>query len=301
MRQVLVSTTSFESNSLGEIFRLAKKHKLPGVELSGNLEYLTPDELRHLFDAYHLDLDILIHNYAPVPKVPFVLNLGHSATFEKSMAHCTAVLNQCGVFGFDTYSVHAGMTFNPVPKSLGNAQAHYSAMNRSESLELLCKGLHQLADLAAEFGVTILVENNAVPRYNCSEGINTRYHFADFTDRIEMMDILSHPNIGVLMDLAHLKVSAETFNFDREAFLEVYREKIKAVHLSDNDGREDQNCLVDPSSWFWRQVPWKQLRYASLEVKPCSMEVLSRQVSLVVDNGYEWKENLRPRGGVATC
>ena len=45
-----------------------------------------------------------------------------------------------------------------------------------------------------------------------------------------------------LVDVAHLKVSANTLNFDAREYLEIFKkDKIGGYHLSDNNGLVDSN------------------------------------------------------------
>jgi len=55
----------------------------------------------------------------------------------------------------------------------------------------------------------LLVENNVVAKFNCEKAINRRYHFADPEESELFLPALSHPNIGVLLDLGHLVVREE--------------------------------------------------------------------------------------------
>jgi sugar phosphate isomerase/epimerase len=87
------------------------------------------------------------------------------------------------------------------------------------------------------------------------------------------------PNVGLLVDLAHLYVSSKTLGFDAIRAHNQISQWIRAYHLSENNGLEDFNWPVEEDSWFWNCIR-KDLNYYSLEVYGTSEQVLSDQVNL---------------------
>ena len=72
-------------------------------------------------------------------------------------------------------------------------------------------------------------------------------------------------NINLLLDVAHLKVSSQTFKFDAKKALIRLNPYIGGYHLSDNDGKTDSNDFFSEKSWFWKYLR-KDLNYYSIEV-----------------------------------
>ncbi len=62
--------------------------------------------------------------------------------------------------------------------------------------------------------------------------------------------------IGFLLDLGHLVISANHFDFDKDKFIKIlckeYPHKILEIHLSGNDGKKDQHALLGSDSWQLR-------------------------------------------------
>ena len=87
------------------------------------------------------------------------------------------------------------------------------------------------------------------------------------------------PSFFLLIDVAHLKVSANSLGFDRLKFLKSVYPWIRACHLSDNDGLSDSNESVKEDSWFWKHIP-SNLDYYSLEVYGKNPIELAEQVKL---------------------
>ena len=256
-------------------------HAIDTVELSGNIEHIPYENLVRLLKDNMSRKKIYIHNYFPIPSQTFVLNLAHPETIEKSIKFCRKTIDLCSELGIELYSVHAGMAFNPDAKSLGKKQSFYPAICFDKSRDLLIESFTHIADYAANRGVRLLLENNVVTKYNCKDGVNKRYHFADLEETQKLLALFSHPNIGVLLDLGHLKVSAKTLGFDPLSFIRLVKDKIEAVHLSENNGKEDQNLPVSKDAWYWPHVPWGRIQYISVEIKPHSMQQIQEQVKIV--------------------
>ena len=72
-------------------------------------------------------------------------------------------------------------------------------------------------------------------------------------------------NVKLLIDVAHLKVSAKTLRFDPQMMLRKCKEYIGGYHLSDNDGMSDSNESFEANAWFWKYMK-KDLEYISIEV-----------------------------------
>ena len=83
-----------------------------------------------------------------------------------------------------------------------------------------------------------------------------------------------------LIDVAHLKVSANSLNFDASQMFDLCNERIAAYHLSDNNGLEDSNKQFAEGAWFWPHLK-EDVGYYTVEVYGCTPEQLLQQVNLV--------------------
>lgn len=280
---IAVSSTAFHTNSVEVLFNLGESSSISAIELSGNLGYNEPSKLFTLLKEKAKKARIFIHNYFPTPKEPFVLNLAHPDTCEKSIRHCLKAIDLCSSLGIKVYSVHAGMAINPRPADLGRSQSYCRPIPFEESRNLLIDSCYKIADYAEGKDVQLLIENNVVSKSNCPEEVNVRYHLADPKESEMLLPALSHPNIGILLDVGHLKVSSTTLGFNPYNFIKLLNGKVKAIHLSDNDGDEDQNLSISDESWFWSCISWDQLEYISLELKPYPIQLIKNQLKLIQD------------------
>jgi sugar phosphate isomerase/epimerase len=92
-------------------------------------------------------------------------------------------------------------------------------------------------------------------------------------------------NVNMLLDAAHLKVSANSLGFDRHEMFTLCDRWIKAYHFSDNDGKSDSNKSIDKNSWFWPYVK-KHENYYSLEIYNSDMDSLKQQINITNEKLY---------------
>lgn len=279
--RIAVSSACFQESNIEKLCELIVKYGFASVELTANLSFYPEKKLIGLLKKYKDKINFQVHNYFPIPDEPFVLNLGHPSTVAKSVNHCKKAIDFCKELGIKHYSVHAGIAFDPKPHELGGYQLRLPSIKFAESRRIFINACLEVAEYACGKQVLLLVENNLIQGFNAWNGINDRCHFTDIMESENLLLLFDHSNIRVLLDFAHLKVSAQTLNFDPKVFLQKFKSKIVAVHLSDNDGLDDQNNIVTNESWFWNFIPWNQIEYISLEITGVSVETLHKQVDLV--------------------
>ena len=82
------------------------------------------------------------------------------------------------------------------------------------------------------------------------------------------------------MDVAHLKVSSKTLNFNLQKAHNSLRKYISAYHLSDNNGIIDSNKKFSKNAWFWKHFK-KNTDFITIEVYNVSGKDYSDLVSIV--------------------
>lgn len=255
---IYVSSGAFRSNNLGELVGLAIQMGLDHLELSSGTAH-EPDLEAQLERLKISGIDCLVHNYFPAPAKPFVLNLGALAqeVREQSCQHVRRCMDLSAQLGKPYYSVHAAYVLPVTAKDLGNPQAQSALAGRAglparaEVYAAFMDSVRQLAAYGAAKGVDLLVENNAVSvPYIAAR--KTDPFLLTTADEIErFLDEVGSPHVGLLVDVAHARVSCTALGFDPEDFLRRTLPRARCVHLSDNDGQEDQNLPCTESSWFW--------------------------------------------------
>jgi hypothetical protein len=86
-------------------------------------------------------------------------------------------------------------------------------------------------------------------------------------------------SVKQLIDVAHLKVSANSLKFEPSHMFDLCHERIDGYHLSDNNGLEDSNKPFDEDSWFWPYLK-PDVGYYSVEVYGSTPDQLLQQANL---------------------
>lgn len=251
---------------------------IPAVELSGGA-YSRTYEVDLL--ALRKALALQVHNYFPPPEQPFVFNLASSdpALTERSVQQVREAMRLAVALGRPVYSFHAGFRINPRVAELGQPLGRHALRDRASALEQFGEKVLLLAEEARREGVTLLVENNVLNAVNLATFCEDPLLLTHPDEIATFMESMPS-NVGLLLDVAHLKVSARTLAFDPVAAHSQVKPWIQGYHLSDNDGTADTNEIVKADSWFWEVIdPW--LDYYTLEVYRVSSAELAKQYELV--------------------
>ena len=198
----------------------------------------------------------------------------------KSMDHAKHAVDLSYVAGSKYYSLHAGYLIDPPIHELGKQISQRKLNDKDESKNVFIKRVNELSRYAKNKGIRILIENNVISKnfheFKCNPLL--------MVDQRETEEILAktNENVGLLIDVAHLKVSAKTLDFSPENYLLNFKETANAYHFSDNDGFEDSNELISNNSWFWPYIN-KNLDYYSLEIYNVNSCALKQQLELTYE------------------
>ena len=280
---IFLSTGAFGKRSVPEILGLARQNGFQNIELSSGALY--QDAMLPEILAAKSELRFLVHNYFPTPEKPFVLNLASDdpETLELSRRHCRKAIDLCVQVGAPFYSVHTGFCFHARPDDLGQKQTELKRISKAAAEEIFIASVTQLADYAAERGIALAIENNVFAPFNLEQGKNNLLLGVTAEELLDIFENADRKNLGLLLDVAHLKVSAKTLGFDPEEFIRQTAPFITAVHLSDNDGTKDNNQPVRTDSWFWKPLlihkPFN--RYWILEAYNLTPEKIAEQIQVI--------------------
>lgn len=269
-------------------------HGIHCVELSGGKYSLTCEaDLAALPSGMHLQ----VHNYFPPPELPFVFNLAStdSEIATRSMDHVRDAIRFAVMLRRPIYSFHAGFRINPAVSELGARLGKHGLIDRDVALDVFGDRVVALAEEARREGVTLLIENNVITMPNF-ETYGEDPLLLTCPDEISWFMDRAPSNVGLLLDMAHLKISAITRSFDMVAAHGKLKKWVQGYHLSDNAGAADTNEPVSEESWFWNDLV-RGLNYYTLEVYRQPISKLLEQCALTekmlvnvdeLDIGYEY-------------
>jgi len=276
-----VSTSCLPAES--SVFAILEAYARAGlteIELGNGREYIqdvSPDRFRRYGTRF------IVHNYFPPPREPLIVNLAshNSEILQQSRAHIKNSIAFCHDLGCDLFSFHAGFRADPddmlvFPKA--DRVCDYEA-----AFQTFVDSVKEIDEYAQTKGVKIAVENNVLSSRNVVDGQNpylllcTADEFEEFWHRIDSS------NVGLLLDLGHLKVTSHWLRFDRYRFIDRLAGKVFAFHLHENDGLDDQHLQLDDTSWCLQVI--RNARFAGvpaiLETPVSSIQEIVSQVRLL--------------------
>lgn len=290
IKKIFVSTGAFGQISVDELLKTSFNNGVVNIELSSGAYYDQTMKKDLLYAKVAKTHRFLVHNYFPIPRNPFVLNLAseNKEILELSREHCQSAIQLTAELGAEFYSVHAGFCFHAQPEHLGRNQRKLDRFPKAVGYHIFLESLNLLSKNAQEYGLKIAVENNVVTRENLNNNINDLYLGATGEDLQSLMADLGDPNVKLLIDLGHLNVTANSMRFDPVGLIEKVASDIIAFHISDNDGLNDRNLPVTETAWFWPSLKqFKNDAYFILEVYNLDEKTIKKQLQIIRACIYE--------------
>lgn len=274
---VFVSTGGFRGMP-ADVIEALLEAGVVNIELSGGL-----------FDV-HLDSTLAgfggrasfqVHNYFPPADPPFVFNLASldSAIRERTLECMRTAIDLSVTLGSQRYSCHAGFLLDPPVSYLGAAWDSLPQAGLDDATAAFLESVSALARYASSRGIELLVENNVLnPGTFAACGPDVLL-MSSGDQILHMMELLPS-GVGLLMDVAHLKVTAQTLSLNPARIMDETARFTRGYHLSDNNGSADSNEPVNRASWFW-PILGTEVPFATLELAPLPGWGLRDQVDLV--------------------
>ncbi len=235
------------------------------IELTGVHPHLSNAELEALVKRYQgAGVEFTFHNYFPPPPESIVLNFLAKDPVQKKqstdlIANAIQMAKRTGV---SLYAFHPGYYRNgkALPSGHFEFDPSESSLSPGVAMEIFRTEFLQFYrsfEIDGPGQRHFLALENLFP---AADGENTSFMctFEEIRDLFESPGF-KESNIGLLIDLGHLTISANILGFDRERvlhqILDLYGDRLYEVHLSENDGREDLHWRVRRDSWQLSMLP----------------------------------------------
>lgn len=281
---IFVSTGAFGQQDVEDVVQQSLLENINYIELSSGASHRSSNLSSMLAEVTSDKLRFLVHNYFPVPRRPFVLNLASDdrEMLKKTHEHCKLAIDIAAEVGAPFYSVHAGFCIHLRPENLGQ-KLHGKEISKDKAKAIFFESVQMLGEYAATKNVIVAVENNVCSGFNLREGQNDFLLGVTGDDLEELMQAVNMRNVRLLLDVAHLNVSANALSFNATKTIEQIAPWVIACHLSDNDGQTDSNQVLTSESWFWRPLAQhlKTTPVWVLEVYEITPQVIHEQLNLI--------------------
>lgn len=282
---IYISTGGVKNRTAISFSKELLSYGVDKIELSGGVysSNLLPELV-----ALSSHVNFVIHNYFPPHEIPFVFNLGSldSDIGSRSFNHAAKAIDWCSKIGSSFYSFHAGFLMDPGAQEIGKTISARALFKRDKSIEIFISRVIELNKIAEKLNITLMIENNVLSKNNSNEFKSNPLLMCSPEDCFEILNQLPN-NIKLLIDVAHLKVSANSLNFNPIKMFDICEDRIGGYHLSDNNGFSDTNQAFTAESWFWRYLD-PSMKYFSIEVYSNDINLLLQQKKIT-----ELKLNLK--------
>jgi sugar phosphate isomerase/epimerase len=236
---IYISSSSVQARTIKEAIEILIERGFSNIELSGGTNYYDGLE-EDLFELKeHYKLNLLCHNYFPAHNEHFVLNLAslNNEIYQKSVDHYINAIRLSKKLGAGKYGLHAGYFVDIDVKEISKDLSGNGLFDKKKSMEKFCEGFNILKKEAE--GLPLYIENNVLTysNYNIYKSIKPFMLLSND----EYLELKKKLDFNLLLDIGHLKVSANSLRLDFYSQLEQMINTSDYIHLSENDGLQDQN------------------------------------------------------------
>ena len=224
-----------------------------GIELSGSFASKS-ELLKTVSYARQHSIALLAHNYFYPVADAFVINLAdpEPVNRRRSLDYVITAIDFCQEHGIATYSVHSGFACSPDINALGGNFADLPHSSMHSAYTCFQQSLTKACQHALQSKMMVLIENNVLTKSNLSQGVNRHCLCVNSLDILKLLKELAIPNLSLLLDLGHLKISAATLGLSPQAEFHALKSFTGQIHMHDNNGMTDQHLACQTTSWFWR-------------------------------------------------
>ena len=236
---IYVSTACLKKTKIKESIEELARNGFKNIELSGGTKYYKEYKKDLLFLRDKYNLNYILHNYFPPPPNDFILNLAslNDDIFKKTLKHYEKSIRLSEELGLKKYGFHAGYYIDFSLEEIGKNISNTEVCNKDKAIKRFCEGYNCLKEKAGN--IELYIENNALSYSNIQTFQNIQpFMLTNFNDYLELKEFI---DFKLLLDLAHLKVSANSLNIDIDEQLKNLIPISQYIHLSDNDGLHDQH------------------------------------------------------------
>jgi len=253
LNKIYVSTTFAENNSkISNVLLSCKKANISKIELGSNHVY--EQDFEKIVKKYKFDY--IVHNYFPVPKKSFVVNIASldKKIRDQSLKHVKNAILFCKKTNAKLYTFHPG--FIGDPEKASNSNKNYDFIWKKNEVKKsydtafknMINSLKEIVRFAKKNKVKIAIE---------TEGSFRKKNLCLMQRPEEYKKLFYYflPNdLGISLNIGHLNLASRAFNFSREKFVDGIKNYIVALELSHNNRLDDQHLPLKKNAWYWKII-----------------------------------------------
>ena len=248
-KSLFLSTAAFgSSRNLETVLAAYYAIGIDAIEFGAVHEYTS--DIARLLKTYP-DAIFIIHNNFPPPPNPFIFNLasGDVTIRQCSIIQCKKAIDLAVLIQAPLCSFHMGFRVDP-PK-LGMPFPTTGIATYDEAYKRFVASFTDVVNYSAQKGILIAIENNVLAKFNLIDGKNKLLIGCEAWEFENLFQDVPGDNWGILLDLGHLNVTANTLGFDKCNFISRVQDRVLGVHFHENDGQIDLHLKLNEGSWMF--------------------------------------------------
>jgi sugar phosphate isomerase/epimerase len=257
-RLLFLSTAAFgSSRDLETVLAAYHAAGIDGVELGAVHEYTSNNV--QLLKAYP-DTQFIIHNNFPPPPEIFIFNLasGDATIRQRSIEQCKKAIDLAVLIQSPLCSFHMGFRVDPTQLGMPLSTARIATYD--DAYARFVESFSQVVSYSAQKGIPVAIENNVLAKFNLVNGQNKLLLGCEAWEFENLLQDVPGDNWGILLDLGHLNVTANTLRFDKYDFISRVQDCVFCLHFHENDGQTDQHLKLSDGSWMFSVLNDPQFR-----------------------------------------
>lgn len=280
---LFVSSTFFnDGTSIEDALTQCEKYDIRNIELGSNHKY--SDNFKPIIKSFNFNY--LVHNYFPIPKDNFVLNLASTdkEIVKRSIQHVFEAIDFCEVTGSLLYTFHPGFLSDPKGPNISSQNYDFQwndssvgvANNYKNAFETMLSSIDKCVKYASQKKVRIAIE---------TEGSFKKHEHLLMQRPEEFERLFKYFNpedLGINLNIGHIKLAMNYFKFPLNPFLDLIGEYLIAMELSHNNGLEDEHLPLIENEWYWATIldPRFKDAYKILEFRNISIQGIKDNINL---------------------
>ncbi len=230
-----------------------------------------------------LDCNFLVHNYFPVPKEDFIINIASSnkKILDQSIAQAKRGIDLCVKIKSPIYSVHSGYLVDP--EKLGEKFSAEGLVSYKTAFDIFVNSLKEILKYAEDKNIKVAIEPNVVAEFNLKNGKNELLLICEYHEIEDLFKLVNSKNLGILLDLGHLKVTSNWLKFNKDEFVDKVADKVFEIHIHDNDEKSDLHLDIKEDSWPVKIIQKEKFKNIPicLESKISDIEGIKKSLSIL--------------------
>jgi sugar phosphate isomerase/epimerase len=146
----------------------------------------------------------------------------------RSVGIAQRAVELCHYYGRGLYSFHPGFRLEE-SLELGFELSSSRVVPYERAFRTFCRSVEEILQSSRGLGVRVALEN--------LEHKNQAYMMTRPEEFLRFQELF--PEVGVLLDLGHLKIASRLLGFRATDFLNAVRDNVLEIHIHENDGRVD--------------------------------------------------------------